>query len=244
LRVFDSVQTPDKTSMGSDDETVALIRRLHVLATDLQLAYSETENEAIVQCRSLLASADAAEAESLWQQLINVATEVRLRNGTVTTHNLLSVLRRKFELRHHPDYARDWEALGNITTDYKARIETELPSGHAIPRATDKASFRRAVTENPVTVIFGESGSRKSSLVKSVLDGDFASFNQVWFGPDELRMARRSNLPLRHELSATLKATVMPANVLVTDSAERIEPAEFIVIRKTARGARAERPSC
>src|SRR5690606_29714962 len=39
LRVFESVQTPEATAMGSDEETVALIRCLHVLPTDLQFVY-------------------------------------------------------------------------------------------------------------------------------------------------------------------------------------------------------------
>jgi ABC-type cobalamin/Fe3+-siderophores transport system ATPase subunit len=87
-----------------------------------------------------------------------------------------------------------------------------------------------------VTVIFGESGCGKSALVKSVLDVEFPSWTQVWFGPEELKTAlsaaRRGSLPLRHELSRVLNATVTPRNVLVIDSAERIVATEFVVIRQ------------
>lgn len=73
-------------------------------------------------------------------------------------------------------------------------------------------------------------------MVKTVLDGEYASWNQVWFGPDELRTAlsaaRRSTIPLKHELSLVLQATVKPQNILVIDSAERIEANEFVVIRR------------
>src|SRR3546814_15057799 len=62
------------------------------------------------------------------------------------------------------------------------------------------------------------------------------SWNQVWFGPEYLKKAlsaaRRSALPLTHELSLVLNATVKPQNVLVIDSAERIEAGAFVVIRK------------
>ena len=225
--------------MGRDEETIALIRRLHVLPTDLQLAYSETENQAIAQCRRLLRSADGNEARDLWQQLVNVATETRIRMGTVTVQGLLLGLRHKFELLHHPDFAADWQTLANVTADHKSRIETELPSGYAVPRPVDRSALRQAISENAITVIFGESGAGKSALVKSVLDGDCPSYNQVWFGPEDLKVAlsaaRRSILPLRHELSETLNATIKPANVLVIDSAERIEPGEFVVIRKLLR---------
>lgn len=232
-RVFDSVQTPGG---ASNEETIELIRRLHVLPTDLQFAHSENETQAVAQCRRLLASGRDDEAQALWKALINCAKEVRLRSGTITVPDLLSLLRCQFDLRHHPDFERDWETLSNITADHKARIETELPSGYAVPRPTEKASLQAAVANNRFTVVFGESGSGKSALVKSMLDGAYPPWNQVWFGPECLKAAlsaaRRSALPLKHELSLVLNSTVKPQNVLVIDSAERIEAGESVVIRK------------
>lgn len=232
-RVFDSIQKPVG---ASDEETIELIRRLHVLPTDLQFAHSENQTQAVAQCRRLLASGRDDEAQVLWKELINVAKEVRLRSGTITISDLSSLLRGQFGLRHHPDFERDWETLSNVTADHKARIETELPSGYAVPRMAEKASLQTAVADNPVTVVFGESGSGKSALVKAVLDGAYPSWNQVWFGPENLKTAlsaaRRSALPLVHELSLVLNATVKPQNVLVIDSAERIEAGELVVVRQ------------
>jgi hypothetical protein len=197
--VFDSVQTPGG---ASDEETIELIRRLHVLPTDLQFAHSENETQAIAQCRRLLTSGRDDEAQALWQRLINIAKEVRLRSGTITVQDLLCLLRGQFGLRHHPDFERDWETLSNITADHKARTETELPSGYAVPRTAEKASLQAAVADNLITVVFGESGSGKSALVKSVLDDAYPSWNQAWFGPEDLKTAlsaaRRSALPLTH----------------------------------------------
>lgn len=232
-RVFDSVQKPGG---ASEEETIELIRRLHVLPTDLQFPHSENEPQAIAQCRRLLASGRNDEAQVLWKELINIAKEVRLRGGTITVPDLLSLLRCQYGLRHHPDFERDWETLSSITADHKARIETDLPSGYEVPRTAEKVSFQAAVADNRVTVVFGESGSGKSALVKSVLDCAYKSWNQVWFGPEELSTAisaaRRSALPLTHELSLVLNATVEPQNVLVIDSAERMEASEFVVIRR------------
>lgn len=232
-RIFDSVQEPGG---ASDEETIELIRRLHVLPTDLQFAHSENETQAIALCRRLLASGRDEEALALWKALVDVAKEIRLRSGTITVRDLLSLLRGQFGLRHHPDFEPDWETLSSITADHKARIETELPSGYAVPRAAEKASLQAAVAVNPVTVVFGESGAGKSALVKSVLDSEYPFWKQVWFGPEDLKTAlsaaRRSALPLTHELSLVLNATVTPQNVLVIDSAERIESSEFVVIRR------------
>lgn len=230
--VFRSVQDPGGDA--SDEETIELIRRLHILPVDLQFVHSDTKNQSIAQCRRLLESGDVSEAEALWEELITVAADVRLRTGTITVPVLWSRLRVQFGLLQHPDFAGDWETLSKITSDQKARIETELFSGYAFPRTAKKASFRSAIEENEVTVVFGESGCGKSALVKSVLDVDFSSWNQVWFGPEELKTAlsaaRQGDLPLRHELSRVLNATVKARNALVIDSAERIEATEFQVI--------------
>jgi hypothetical protein len=59
-RVFDSVR---KFGGAFDEEAIELIRRLHVLPTDLQFAHSETETQAIAQCRRLLASGRDDEAQ-------------------------------------------------------------------------------------------------------------------------------------------------------------------------------------
>ena len=197
-RLFRRVQEPGGNA--SDEETIELIRRLHVLSVDLQSAHSETKNQSIAQCRHLLESGDVSEAEGLWNELVNVAADVRLRKGTITVPDLWSRLRVQFGLRQHPDFAGDWETLYNITADQKARIETELPSGYAVPRTEEKALFQTAVADTDVTVVFGESGCGKSALVKTVLDVEFRSWNQVWFGPEELKTAlsaaRRGNLPL------------------------------------------------
>jgi len=236
-KVFSSVQKPDaKGPTATVNETIDLIQRLHVLPVDFQSPDSQTKNQAISQCRQLLTSGDTTEADELWQWLVNMATEVRLRRGTITLQNLWSLLRKEFDLHHHPDYARDWETLSNITSDYKARIETELPSGYSVPRSEEKSKLETAISANAITVVFGESGSGKSALVKDNLDAQFGVWTQVWFGPDDLKTAlsaaRRDTLPLRHELSRVLNATTNQINVLVIDSAERIDPADFSVIRQ------------
>jgi hypothetical protein len=235
--VFDSVQKPDASGLAaSDEETVELIRLLHVLPLDLQLTHSALKNQAVAQCRQLLENGGITVAEDLWQRLVNEATEVRLRRGTITLQELWSKLRNKFNLRQHPDFKQDWETLSNITSEYKARIETELLSGYSVPRTEEKSNLETAIFTNAITAVFGESGAGKSALVKSVLDAQFGAWTQVWFGPEELKMAlsaaRRGTLPLRHELARVLNATVDQKNILVVDSAERIDPAEFGIIRQ------------
>jgi hypothetical protein len=235
--IFDSIRKPTDTAPeATEQETIELIRHLHVLPLDFQLAYSEFENQAIGQCRQLLASADLDKAKELWRALVNVATEIRIRCGTITLGELWAVIRQRFQLRVHPDFQQDWETLSNLTTDYKARIETELPFGYHVQRNDERAKLEAAIATNRVTVVFGDSGTGKSALTKSVLDERFAEDTQVWFGPDDLKIAlsaaRRNTLPLRHDLARVLNASINSSNILVLDSAERIEPTEYTVLRR------------
>jgi hypothetical protein len=235
-RIFDSVRKASGRGLEwTDEETLELIRHLHVLPVDFQLAHSEVESQAIAQCRQLLTSGDLNEAKALWTGLTTVAADVRIRQGTITLDELWSLLRRQFGLRQHPDFARDWETLVNLTADHKARIETELPSGYKVLKS-ETVEIETAISTNPVTVVFGDSGVGKSALVKNLLDERFVDRTQVWFGPDELKTAlsaaRRSALPLQHELGRVLKASPNSRNILVLDSAERIEAAEFVVVRQ------------
>ena len=236
-KIFDSVQKPDGNAPAvSEEETIELIRRLHVLPLDMQLAHSETESQSIALCRQILASGDSTEAQKLWRKLVSVATELRLRRGTITLDNLWLELRTEFDLRQHPNFARDWETLSNITSDYRTRIKTTLSSGYSIGRAEEKSKLETAISANAVTVVFGESGSGKSAIVKDVLDVQFGTWTQVWFGSEDLKTAlsaaRRGTLPLGHGLARILSATVNPKNVLVIDAAESIELPEFTVIRQ------------
>lgn len=67
-----------------------------------------------------------------------------------------------------------------------------------------------------LTVVFGESGSGKSALLKNVLDSKFGVWTQVWFGPEELKTAlsaaRRGAFPLKQELGRTLNAAASLKN--------------------------------
>lgn len=245
LRIFNSVRSATATPAdATDEEAIELIRHLHVLPVDFQLATSHLKNDLIGKCRRMLTSGDLVEAEAMWNHLVSVATEVRIRRGTLTLAELWSDLRKRFNLRDHPNYAHAWETLANLTSDHKARIETALPTGYSLARTETRAKLEAAIEANLVTVVLGDSGTGKSALAKTVLDEQFGAWTQVWFGPDALQTAvsaaRRGTLPLRHELSLILKASRNARNVLVLDAAERIAPTEYSVVRNLLQALLAE----
>ncbi len=75
-------------------------------------------------------------------------------------------------------------------------------------------------------VLYGDSGTGKSALAKTVLDNAFPDWRQVWLGPDQLSTALsdidRPKLNLAHPLDQILKHSSKPNNVLVLDSVERL----------------------
>src|SRR5262249_13350961 len=93
-------------------------------------------------------------------------------------------------------------------------------------RQTEFARISELISQNTVTVVYGESGSGKSALVKTVLDREFSNWRQIWLGPDQLTVALneidRSKLGLTHPLAHVLRASAQPDNVLVIDAAERL----------------------
>lgn len=225
-RIFESIKAPRGTQVATDEETVTLIRHLAVIPLDFQLERSTSVEEAIGKCRPLLQSGDRTEAEGVWTSLQQMATENRVGSSTLTLDEIWTKLRARYSLKDQPSFSGSWDALRALTQDYKATIDTALPSGLAIDRREDRIRIAGSVRGQPITVVFGASGSGKSALVKTTLDGDFPTFNQVWLGPEQADTATselaRSRLGLAHPLHDVLQSSGSPKNVLVLDSAERL----------------------
>lgn len=233
-RVFESVLKA--APRPADGDAIELIRHLHVIPLDLHADHSETRGASVTMLRRLLTTGDAHEAENLWNFLVEIAGDIRTKRGTLTLQELWSSLRPKFSLKDHPDYASDWNTLAGITSDNKDRIETTLPSSHALKRSDETERVLSALREHPVLELSGESGSGKSALLKCIADEHLADWSHVWVQPEDLRdllsARRRPQLPLRHPLEQVLGATAKPRNLLVIDSAERIPPDEQKAVRQ------------
>jgi hypothetical protein len=79
-KVFASVKETDASTGASvtDEDTVALMRHLHVISLDFQLVPSETEQDAIARCREILSSGTLEDARKLWQALVQRAENGQL----------------------------------------------------------------------------------------------------------------------------------------------------------------------
>ena len=154
------------------------------------------------------------------------ATTARVGHGTITLIELWQKLRTKFALKDHPDFEASWKTLTAITKDYKAVVQAVLPSGYGVERKEEIAKLADLLHSQAGTVVYGESGSGKSALVKTSLDSKFADWTEVWLGPEQIEAATsevdRAKLPLSHPLIDVLRVSATGQNVLVIDAAERL----------------------
>ena len=187
---------------------------------------SINRKQSIARCRNLLADGTLAKGRGLWKALVDTARDARLGHGTIEIESVIEALSQEFVIKDYPSYAASWRALELGTAAYKKNIESALPNDFVIDRANEGASITEAVSQNAVLVLYAESGSGKSALVKTVLDKKFPDWRQVWLGPDQLTGAlkdsERAKLGLIQPLVEVLRASSKPKNVLVIDAAERL----------------------
>jgi hypothetical protein len=226
--MFDSVKSPAKDAGVTvrDADGVAMVNAIAVIPLDFHIADSENEKQAIAQCRTLLTNGSLAEGTRLWKELVAQAGSTRLGSGTLDIPDLWRRLRASFSLKDHPDFESSWRRLRALTADYKATIETALSTGVSLDRQTEIDELVAVVSQDAECVIFGESGSGKSALVKVMLDERFPDAGQVWLGPDTLDLAlneaTREGIGLGQPLNLVLDATSRAENFLVIDAAERL----------------------
>jgi hypothetical protein len=227
-KMFDSVKAPAQAGgvTASDADVVAMVNSIEVAPLDFHIANSEDEKFAIKEARTLLVNGSLVEGQRLWTELVTHAKNTRLGSGTLNIPDLWRQLRVKFALKAHPDYEASWQRLRALTHDHKATVEIALPSGLTLGRKDEIDKLVERIAVDAVCVVFGESGSGKSALVKATLDGRFPNAGQVWFGPDTLDLAlneaTRAGLGIGQPLIDVLDATARAENFLVIDAAERL----------------------
>lgn len=231
--VFDSIRQPAGGTAATDLETVELIKHLTIVPLDFQLEPSQDREDGIEWCRGLVASGSRADADELWKEVVRLASVTRVVGGTIELEQLWTHLRSTFNLKARPDFVVSWQSLTSLTNEHKAGISTALPSGYVVPRESERNAFVALVESQPFTLVFGESGSGKSALVKRSLDDQ--AVHQVWLGPDQITAAtsdlERSKLQLAYPLDKILAATPAASNVLVIDAAEKLSGEAFVRLR-------------
>jgi hypothetical protein len=125
--LFKSLRCPrELQDQGETDElaTARLLRQVRLIRFDYEAKPSRHANEAVGDCQKTQRSDDPSEAEQLWNRLTGIADQKRPAGGSLDLPELLQELAGEFDLAGHPDFARDWEALGR-------RSQEEMSSGYS-----------------------------------------------------------------------------------------------------------------
>lgn len=228
-KVFKSISRPkDSDTSFSEEDTIRLISRLEVFPTDFQFANSEYKALSLASCRELIQDGSEEKSNELWEYLVITAKNMRLVGGQLTLTELWRDLAKKFSLKNHPDFASSWDSIWKISQDYKNQIKTTLPTGFCAQRQAIEDDLIDLLKASPICAIYGGSGVGKSAFVKLALENRLPHFNQIWLSPEDLEFAlaerTRTNLGILHPLKDVFSSTVETENIVVIDSAERINP--------------------
>ncbi len=208
------------------EELIQFVRAIDVLSFDFQLATSKDEAAAAASCRAVLASEDAREAGRLWEALLVLAKTKRHAGGTLDIQSLNSTLRQEFSLKAHPNYAASWATLQALSEHRIELVETKLPSGFAVARASEREKLVASLGRSNLTIVHGDSGVGKSALVLTSLREEFGNDGLVWFRSSDVERFMHANegpaIGPTHALPEVLLAAACKTNRLVIDSAERM----------------------
>lgn len=227
-KIFDNLKAAAGTDVP-DADVLGLIGCIDVLPFDFQRVPSKDESDAIAVARSLLAGGTEQDAKRLWGEIIGRARETRLGSGTLDMTALRRWLRPRFTLNDLPDFEPSWTRLRALSDETESLVQTALPSGARLDFKFECDRLLTEFEEKPCLAVYGESGTGKSALVKTLIDTHFPATTRVWLAPEHLEQALneadRARFGIVHPLIRVLDAAVSADNFLIIDSAERLSVA-------------------
>ena len=172
--LFASFRCPEqlrKYGDTGDIDTIRLLRHVRLLHFDYEAQPSRDQVRALADCQSVLSSGSQVEATALWDRLLGFAAQRRVAGGSADLPELLAGLRGEFQLRDHPDYRRDWEALDGHSKEVMDDVRQEMAGVPRVARDNERTIIVERLNDHAVCFLAGESGSGKSALAKETATG-------------------------------------------------------------------------
>ena len=225
--LFASLRCPDElrnAGDASDAAALQLLSRVRLMSFDFEATPSRNHDHALRDCQNVLQSGDAEEAKSLWSHLLTIADANRA-GGSLDLAGLLAELRGEIDLRHHPDYRRDWEVLDRSSRELMADIRSQIYSLAPLPRDEARAKVLNCLNRDRACFLVGKSGTGKSALAKQIGEGDYPRC--VWFAETTIdydtEAAFEHEIGIAHPLCEILSTSPEPC-LIVFDGFERYSP--------------------
>ncbi|MGX9857367.1 hypothetical protein ACR03S_18340 (plasmid) [Limimaricola variabilis] len=157
--------------VSDEDEAVwAIIRRFMILEFDFESAAPEAKAHALTLARQVLAPDDAARAEALWSNLIEIVIETGKAGGSITRQALIERLTsRGFHLAGGQNFALSRAKLAEMSRHALSEIGTKV-GGVNLPRLGALADLESARNKHRFIEITGKPGVGKSSVLRHLAE--------------------------------------------------------------------------
>lgn len=212
----------------TDVDTAHLMQRLRFLQRDFGVVASEAMNRALQLCRRAVRSQTAADAQTLWSILRELASELRPKAGSLTLVELVERLRARIALADYPDHSGDWATLDARSTREAGLVRASIADRVQISRDEHVRWIIQSIASDVQVVLLGASGVGKSALAKAAFVQRAASGERtLWVDASSLDRAAdfgafEASLQLQHPLVALLAGETSHEPLIILDGLDRL----------------------
>ncbi|MHB1939098.1 MAG: hypothetical protein ACYCOR_21390 [Acidobacteriaceae bacterium] len=203
-------------------EAARLIKRLRVRHFD-----NTVDAVAGRDCALLLRLESPSVGNELWLDLQTIASRYRISGGTLGLPELLSELRNKYRLKDHPNFRAAWQSLNQCSLSNCNAVHSVAGQDTLVVFADSDIDGLKNAKSKHLTAVVGDSGTGKSSIVKSDISSRAGEINLIWLSQDELDKPNHhvlaSSLAIADELPTLVGHSMKPV-YLVLDAAEQFSP--------------------
>lgn len=217
-----SLQGPD-TVDNEPEERVKLIRSLRLWHRDFLKLDSTDTTKAVEWCRQALIDESRTESLSLWNSLVLIASEYRVRGGTLGHLELVRKLINSYSFKTVRDHVKSWRTLDVHSAQLMSSVEESIGNSLCLTRQSEMASLRTMALPGHLLLVVGESGAGKSALVKRLAS---EPSQRIWLSAMDVEAETlgevKRRLEISHSFSELLKSNRSADAILVIDGVERL----------------------
>ncbi|HEY4358211.1 MAG TPA: hypothetical protein VGN16_20870 [Acidobacteriaceae bacterium] len=178
-------------------------------------------------CTLLLRFESPSIGNELWIDLQTIAAKYRISGGTLDLPELLSELRNKYKLKDHPNFRATWRSMNQRSLSNCNAVHSVSGQDTLVVFADSDIDGLKNAKSRHVTAVVGDSGTGKSSIVKSDISSRVEEINMIWLSQDELDKPNQhvlaSSLGIADDLPMLVGNSMKPV-YLVLDAAEQFSP--------------------
>lgn len=169
----------------SNIEIINIIKHLEYLNFDFDKSSSKDYERCIELSLKLLTNHNLNEAKKLISVLRTFIQRYKTYSATITRNSLLQFLGKQFELKLLPQYDHEIGKLIKFSENSSSSLETTIKNIRINREEIVKKTYD-FISENRISIIFGDSGSGKSTILKTILERKNDKRIFIWLNYSDL----------------------------------------------------------